>query len=721
MEAATIERQVAHLVSQLEGPRVFCERCLVIDSLRDGFVRQHSSADMNELIRAAERLRAQGFVDRVIVSPGPGATSLGVMKRWFDVDCEDTHSVAGAPLVAPLWAIEQCIGEYVLQVDSDILIQRASHTDDYLAEMIDAMERTPNALTASLSVPQRSGDRFTPERDGVPWRLEVRGCLLHRARLLAARPFSNRLTDGKPTLSWHRALDQAATQRQFASLRGGSTQTAFVHPPNELKSNHPEWMLLLDLIEKYPVPHAQIGRVDLVGGPLSWSPRNRSEAFVFVVTGRNVPPGRMARCLESIVAQHYTDWGAVIIDDGSASMSREALQLAVRPWRDRITLMQPRERRGQLANMTLAIRHVCSNPNSVIVTLDLDDALIGQKVLDRIAEAYSKGAEVTVGTMLRTDKHQEYPVTFESPRQARGGNVWQHLRTFRKYLFDAIPDQDLRVGNRYADIAVDWTFMLPIVEMANRRAWIRDPLYLYEPSGMGKGADWTDREAQIASIMAKQTRRPRKAGDVLTPIAPEKLTSAIWKEDGGILFVRHGERPPLAGLNAEQKDAVHITEKGRSEAVALGRRLGHGIHIVSSPVLRAVQTAAAIASGVDNPHQGTKEFESLVKFRLADTQTYDRVKARLGWAGLMSAWMDGSLFDGILIPCHTVASTAVRDILAVTCVSSRPQVVAVTHDFVIMALLASLRGVRTTAVPYLGGVFVSAGDARSMAAEEYRR
>ncbi len=236
--------------------------------------------------------------------------------------------------------------------------------------------------------------------------------------------------------------------------------------------------------------------------------------------------------------------------------------------------------------MTLAIRHVCTDANSVIVTLDMDDALIGPKVLDRVAEAYADGAQVTVGSMLRTDKHVEYPVTFDSPRQARGGNVWQHLRTFRKYLFDAIPDHDLRVGNRYADIAVDWSFMLPIVEMAERRAWIREPLYLYEPSGMGKGADRPERESQIAALVAKRPRRPRISSDVLVALPPERITSEIWGHGGGILFLRHGERPSFAGLSAEQKDAVHLTANGHKEAESLGSRLGRGVAFMSSPVLR---------------------------------------------------------------------------------------------------------------------------------------
>lgn len=721
MEADTIERQVTHLVRQLEGPRVFAERVLVIDSLRDGFVRQHSDADWDGVFNAAERLLEAGIIDRVLRAPEAGEDARRVMRDWFAVECERTHTTAGAPLVAPLWAMEQCVGEYVLQLDSDVLIHRVNGEDDYLGEMIAAIQTVPESITASLSVPQSTEEPFTPHRDGTPWRVEVRGSLFHRGRLLRARPFSNQLIDGTPVLSWHRSMDLAAKQGRIASLRGASTRTAFVHPANELKRSVAEWMLLLDLVERYPVPNAQMGKVDLVGGPLLWAPRNRTEPFIFVVTGRNVPAGRVVRCLESMASQRRSDWGAVIIDDGSGALSRESLLAAIEPWKGRITLIQPRERRGQLANMTLAIRHVCTNPQSVILTLDLDDAIIGPGVLDRVEREYADGADVTIGSMLRTDKHVAYPVVLRAPRRARGGNVWQHLRTFRKFLFDAIPDHDLKIADKYVDIAVDWSFMLPIVEMAQHPVWISEPLYLYEPSGLGKGTDRSDREAQIGAILAKPIRQPRASMDSQAALPPESVSESVWGSSGGILFVRHGERPSFAGLDAEQKDAVHLTANGQVEAVALGRRLGAGLQVFSSPVLRAVQTAAAIATATDSAHPDVRTLESLVNFRIADTNTYDQVKARLGWAGLMSCWMDGSIADGILIPCHGVAFAAIRDVRSVADVTVGSRVVAVTHDFVIMALLASLRGVRTTAVPYLGGVMVSFDEALVIGAMEIGR
>ena len=54
MEAATLDVQVRHLVSQLEGPRAFAERLLVIDSRKDGFTRQHTRGSLRALRDVAQ-------------------------------------------------------------------------------------------------------------------------------------------------------------------------------------------------------------------------------------------------------------------------------------------------------------------------------------------------------------------------------------------------------------------------------------------------------------------------------------------------------------------------------------------------------------------------------------------------------------------------------------------------------------------------------------------
>ena len=196
-------------------------------------------------------------------------------------------------------------------------------------------------------------------------------------------------------------------------------------------------------------------------------------------------------------------WGAVVFDDASDPMFAEHFEIACGALGERCTTVRNRRRRGLLANMVTAIQMMCADPASVIVTLDADDALIGDGVLLRLAAEYERGADVTVGSMLRTDKAADYPVCFDRPRERRGGNVWQHLRSFRKRLFDAIPDDALRLDGEYVDLATDWAFMLPIVEMTRNPVRVTEALYLYEPSGIGKdAAGKAAREETVARLVA---------------------------------------------------------------------------------------------------------------------------------------------------------------------------------------------------------------------------
>jgi hypothetical protein len=138
-----------------------------------------------------------------------------------------------------------------------------------------------------------------------------------------------------------------------------------------------------------------------------------------------------------------------------------------------------------------------------MITLDADDCLIGRKVLDLLEAEYSDGADMTVGSMCRTDKKTYYPACFEQPREHRGGNVWQHLRSFRKSLFEAIPDHYLRLDGNYVEIASDWALMLPMAELAESPRWIREAVYLHEPGGARDPATIQQRELIIAALIAR--------------------------------------------------------------------------------------------------------------------------------------------------------------------------------------------------------------------------
>jgi SAM-dependent methyltransferase len=503
MEWETLEVQVHHLVRQLERPHCFVERVLIVDSRRDGFLRQYAEGDYAQLQLVIVRLQADGWIDRVVIAPEAPGEVRELYRRWFGQEHTNTHAANGAQLAAMLAGFEVCSSELIFHVDSDVMVFRKDGKDDYLGELLAVMDQYPLAVTVSLSIACREPQEFTAAGPSGPWRTESRAGLVHRTRLLAGCPLDNPLTPEGFLLPWHRTVDRSVQRGAARSYRGASPSTYYIHPPNEFKRSRDAWMLVLDAVERGRIPPLQMGMPELVGTLEQWLAPERNEPFIFQICGRNVPPGRMWSCLDSILRQTWRDWGAIIVDDASNEESSQFLELLCQPHAERITLVKAPQRRGQLANMVLAIRQLCGNPDSVILTVDLDDALLGAQVLERVAQAYRAGADLTVGSMLRTDKHRNYPVNFIQPRQNRGGNVWQHLRTFRKPLFDQLPDACLRLDGQYVEVAQDWAYMIPIVELAVRPIWIQEALYLHEPSGVGKGAGSAERDQVIGRLLAE--------------------------------------------------------------------------------------------------------------------------------------------------------------------------------------------------------------------------
>ena len=503
MDAATLDVQVPHLVSQLEGPRAFAERILVIDSREDGFLRQYTRGSRRDLHKEARRLVETGWIDRIAEGPGDGEAAAALHQRWFGLAAPRAHATTGAQVASTLAGFEACRTRYVLHADADVMVGRFARGHDYLADMLAKFVDDPKALTVSFNIATDQDRPYTERGPTGAWRTEVRIGMVDLVRLRNACPLPNRLDGDRLALPWHRALDRAVEAGAGRSWRGGDRRALYVHPLNARKRDPGQWLAVLDRIEHGIVAHPQMGKVDWTGSLAGWMRPARREPFVFVVSGRNVGPGRFRRCIESMVRQKGARWGAVIFDDASDARIAEHFEIACASLGARCTVVRNRRRQGLLVNMVTAIRMICTDPESVIVTLDADDALIGDQVLERLAAEYERGADVTVGSMLRTDKASEYPVCFDRPRERRGGNVWQHLRSFRKRLFDAVPDEALRLDGDYVDVANDWSFMLPIVEMAAHPVYIAEPLYLYEPSGIGKGAGREGREATIGRIVAK--------------------------------------------------------------------------------------------------------------------------------------------------------------------------------------------------------------------------
>ena len=182
MEWRIIERLVRHQVRQLEGPVRFVENIIVVDTSGGPFSRQYEQPDPKAHRDVMDRLIEDGVVDRVVYAPEEPEIIRRTYEKWFGVASEEAQSVNGQQLFATLYGFDTCKGDYVLQLDSDMLISRKDSAHNYLAEMVEVFQRDPWALFVPLSICRPEKLPYTAGGPKGDWR--VGGAGMH------VRPFA---------------------------------------------------------------------------------------------------------------------------------------------------------------------------------------------------------------------------------------------------------------------------------------------------------------------------------------------------------------------------------------------------------------------------------------------------------------------------------------------------------------------------------------------------
>jgi glycosyltransferase involved in cell wall biosynthesis/2-polyprenyl-3-methyl-5-hydroxy-6-metoxy-1,4-benzoquinol methylase len=509
MEWQTIEKQVRHIVSQLEGPQEFLEKILVTDHATEGFARQYAIADMQKFNQALQSLLDDHIIDRVISAPVEENEIKRVYRKWFGLECIKPRASNGQPTYMTLYGLEHCKGDYVLQTDDDSIFFRKSRDHDYLGEMIEVLENDQTAVTVSFPIAYDKTRPYKKESENKPFRVEVRSCLLGMSKLKALLPLKNEIENYTLKLPWHRSLDRVIQERKATSYRGGNPQTCFIHVPNFSKTDINDWMSIIDAVEAGTLLPEQLNKTQLVGEAADWLGK-RNEEMIILMRGKDVPLSKIRRSLASLRAQSFKGWSAVIVDAGSSNGLDDLYTFVFKkPLSDAVTFVHNHKPMSPMENIDLVTSSICTNPQSIIVHLDLDDAFIETDALAKVKKAYDNGADVTVGSMLRTDKQKEYSVSFENPRTSRGGNIWLHLRTYRKYLYDKIPKEYFQIDGEWVKHNEDWAFMIPLVEQAKNPVHIKDNIYFYEPSEDKPIRKTQEREVIIAKLVAKPSLEGR--------------------------------------------------------------------------------------------------------------------------------------------------------------------------------------------------------------------
>lgn len=533
-DSHTIYPLVEHIIAQTASPDAFCERVLALDIREKDFLRAYNNdGNLIQLKSEAQKLVEDGLIDRIIQIAGEEVRHIN--NRWFGIDASKSHTDGMIPIAAQLFAFEETKGEYILQMDCDVMVGRKNHKHSFLNDMLEAAEKDNNVVCVGFNICKPQNEEFNPYFGyGGEFAPEVRCGLIHKERLLSLCPLPNEELPEGLKLSWYRSVQQKQKEIGKYSLRGGHCHSFYIHPSNYRKTDKDVWFTMLDRVEQNQVPVSQINEFDLSGSYLDWTQPKRNEKLVVITCLRNVSYARFLRCWYSLLAQSFEDWGLIIVDDASDNGLRYLIEQLVQPYSHKVTFIANRFRVGLMANIYKAIHYFMDNRESIVVILDGDDALIGNKTLKNILEKYERAnADVVIGKMYRTDKlHEFYPYTpnFLNPRLT-GGNVWQHIRSFRKYLFDSLRLEDIKISKlqdndtndvlqsrrfshkmKFPEYCEEFAYMVPIVEMSSNPIHINNFNYFHERSTPNTPEIRIEKENAIAEILNK---RPKSKADIL--------------------------------------------------------------------------------------------------------------------------------------------------------------------------------------------------------------
>ena len=527
-DSEIIYEAVKHIVRQLSFPNAFDEKILALDIRQSDFLREYNGKNTWEkLINETQKLIDDFVIDKFIF---PMENDLkAINQKWFGIETNLTHSIQKVPVTAQLYAFEKTKNDLVLQVDCDAMIGRLSKEHSFLDDMISELDKNTSVLSIGFNIYKGKETLFTSyfgfENGGfVP---EVRFCLLKKNRIEKVLPLQNEIVENAFKFSWYRALEQRQKQTKTCSIRGGDNRSFFIHPQNFKKTDKDVWFTTLDRVEQIQIPEKQINEFDLAGSYYDWTISKRNEKIVIVSCFRNIPLSRFLRFWYSLTSQTNQDWGLILIDDASDNGISHFIKELIKPFQNRITFIQNRFRVGVAQNTYKAIHYFMKNQESVVCVLDADDAIIGKNALKDIFEKYTFfDADVVIGKMYRTDKlhaHYKYTPNFINPR-LYGGNVWQHIRSFKKYLFDSLSFDDLKIANQiqqtddillakrfsqkmvFPEHCWDFTYMIPIVEMSENPMWINHFNAFHDRTTVNTIAIKQLKENVISEILAKPSK-----------------------------------------------------------------------------------------------------------------------------------------------------------------------------------------------------------------------
>ena len=378
MDAHLIERQSYHILQQFCTHDSFKERILLIDYHPGPFLRQYADPDPEGLKLVAEKLVENGIFDKILFAPiNDEELIIDCYNKWFDLESSIPHNAEGAPLFQQLWAFEQVQTQYILQMDSDVIIGRTGEDDNVISGMLESLKK-PKVFGVGFNIPQKTNFDFK-EYSGnfVP---EIRLGLFDLTRIFSQSPFPNSIIDGRVEKNWHRSIEDFQNQNGWRCFRGGGRDSWYLHPMNSMKEDLPFYDRVIDLCEQGIIPTEQAECWDIIEDVNLWRYPRRPEDLVFTIFLRNSEKHWIRAAIKSLANQKDARIGVVIFDDCSKQSKQTWILDEIRKLDIRFTLVRRRFGRIDASYCLELLNEICTANNPLIFSIGEKEILFNEKV-----------------------------------------------------------------------------------------------------------------------------------------------------------------------------------------------------------------------------------------------------------------------------------------------------------------------------------------------------
>ena len=217
--------------------------------------------------------------------------------------------------------------------------------------------------------------------------------------------------------------------------------------------------------------------------------------FKIIVTTYNPGINFLNKCLKSIENQSYKHFDVCILDDASTKNSKK-LKILILHYciRNNWKYIFRSTNIGPLGGRVNAIEKLKPSDDDIIVSIDGDDELYSNDVLEKLNKYYDENVWITFGNYVDINKNIESKPKIKCKRYnfkniyldgafRKTPWVYSHLKTFRYKLYKRIAHQDLMINGEYIKSATDMALMYPMLEMCGDKfKCVNEVLYKYNIS-----------------------------------------------------------------------------------------------------------------------------------------------------------------------------------------------------------------------------------------------